>query len=326
MLHELIDVDLVIPVYNEEAVLMTFHQNLLSVLDKLPYHFWIYYVNDGSTDHTQESLEQLAASDPRVKPINLSKNFGHQAALTAGLENTQNEVVICMDGDGQHPPVLIPQMIDLYLQGYDLVLTERIEDQETSFKKISSSLFYWTINLLGDTRITPGAADFRLMSRQVVDALKQMPEYHRFLRGMIAWIGYKSIILPFTQPARIAGESKYTFKKMLNLALDAIFSFSLVPLQIGLAAGLFFFFLAFLEVIYVISLWIGGNRLSLAPGWSSLMFVVLCVGGFLMINLGVIGAYIGYIYQEVKRRPIYLMRSEHPFKESTDEIKERADT
>ncbi len=326
MLHELIDVDLVIPVYNEEAVLMTFHQNLLSVLDKLPYHFWIYYVNDGSTDHTQESLEQLAASDPRVKPINLSKNFGHQAALTAGLEHTQNEVVICMDGDGQHPPVLIPQMIDLYLQGYDLVLTERIEAQKTSFKKISSSLFYWMINLLGDTRITPGAADFRLMSRQVVDALKQMPEYHRFLRGMIAWIGYKSIILPFTQPVRIAGESKYTFKKMLNLALDAIFSFSLIPLQIGLAAGLFFFFLAFLEVIYVLSLWIGGNRLSLAPGWSSLMFVVLCVGGFLMINLGVIGAYIGYIYQEVKRRPIYLMRSEHPFKESTDENKERADT
>ena len=319
MLHELIDVDLVIPVYNEEAVLMTFHQNLRSVLDKLPYHFWIYYVNDGSRDQTQENLEQLAASDPRVKPINLSKNFGHQAALTAGLEHTQNEVVICMDGDGQHPPVLIPQMIDLFLQGYDLVLTERIDAQKTTFKKISSSLFYWMINLLGETRITPGTADFRLMSRQVVDALKQMPEYHRFLRGMIAWIGYKSIILPFTPSVRIAGETKYTFKKMLNLALDAIFSFSLVPLQIGLAAGLFFFFLAFLEVIYVLSLWIGGNRTSLAPGWSSLMFVVLCVGGFLMINLGVIGAYIGYIYQEVKRRPIYLIRSEHPFEEVTIE-------
>jgi dolichol-phosphate mannosyltransferase len=206
-------------------------------------------------------------------------------------------------------------MIDLYLQGYDLVLTERIDAQKTTFKKISSSLFYWLINLLGDTRITPGTADFRLMSRQVVDALKQMPEYHRFLRGMIAWIGYKSIILPFTPSVRIAGETKYTFKKMLNLALDAIFSFSLVPLQIGLAAGLFFFFLAFLEVIYVLSLWIGGNRTSLAPGWSSLMFVILCVGGFLMINLGVIGAYIGYIYQEVKRRPIYLIRSEHPFEE-----------
>jgi glycosyltransferase involved in cell wall biosynthesis len=325
MLPELIDVDLVIPVYNEEAVLITFHQNLLSELDKLPYHFWIYYVNDGSRDRTQEYLEQLAASDPHVKPINLSKNFGHQAALTAGIEQTQSEVVICLDGDGQHPPALIPQMIDLYLQGYDLVLTERMDDQKTTFKKISSSIFYWVINLLGDTKITPGSADFRLMSRQVVDTLKRMPEYHRFLRGMIAWIGYKSIILPFTPSLRIAGETKYTFRKMLGLALDAIFSFSLVPLQIGLAAGLFFFFLAFLEVIYVLSLWIGGNRLSLAPGWSSLMFVILCVGGFLMINLGVIGAYIGFIYQEVKRRPIYLIRSEHPYDGKKENGRENID-
>jgi glycosyltransferase involved in cell wall biosynthesis len=315
MSQELTNVDLVIPVYNEEAVLIIFHENLLSVLEKLPYHFKIYYINDGSRDRSQEFLEQLAADDPRVKLINLSKNFGHQAALTAGIEQTQSEVVICMDGDGQHPPKLIPQMIDLYLQGYDLILTERVDVQKTSFKRISSSFFYWVINLLGDTKIAPGSADFRLMSRQVVDALKRMPEYHRFLRGMIAWIGYKSIILPFTPSSRIAGGSKYTLRKMFNLALNAIFSFSLVPLQIGLAAGLFFFFLAFLEVIYVLSLWIGGNRSDLAPGWSSLMFVILCVGGFLMINLGVIGAYIGYIYQEVKRRPIYLIRSEHPVDE-----------
>lgn len=317
MMQKLLTVDLVIPVYNEEDVLEIFHQNLRAVIDELPYGFLIYYVNDGSQDRTQELLRHLEASDSRVKPINLSKNFGHQAALTAGLEPTQGEVVICMDGDGQHPPALIPQMINLYRQGYDLVLTERVEAQAASFKQFSSSFFYWVINLLGDTKIAPGAADFRLMSRQVVDALKQMPEYHRFLRGMIAWIGYKSVILPFAPSERIAGKSKYSFKKMLNLALDAIFSFSLVPLQIGLAAGLFFFFLAFLEVIYVLSLWLGGNRASLAPGWSSLMFMILIVGGFLMINLGVIGAYIGYIYQEVKRRPIYLVRSEHPFEHKT---------
>jgi dolichol-phosphate mannosyltransferase len=309
MRQKTINVDLVIPIYNEEAVLMTFHQKLLSILDELPYHFWIYYVDDGSQDQTQELLEQLSLTDSRVKPISLSRNFGHQAALTAGLENTHSEIVISLDGDGQHPPELIPQMIDLYKQGYDLVLTERLESKKASFKKSSSSFFYWIINQLGDTKITPGAADFRLMSRQVVDALMQMPEYHRFLRGMIAWIGYKSIILPFVPSERIAGQSKYTFKKMFNLAFDAIFSFSLVPLQIGLAAGFFFFFLAFLEVVYVLSLWIGGNRDSLAPGWSSLMFIILMVGGFLMINLGVIGAYIGYIYQEVKRRPIYLVRS-----------------
>ena len=319
MLKKSLTIDLVIPVFNEEAVLGAFHQKLRTVLDELPYDFWIYYINDGSQDRTREILKQLAVSDPRVRSIDLSKNFGHQAALTAGLEHTQSEVVIGMDGDGQHPPALIPQMIDLFCQGYDLVLTERLETPNTTFKKTSASFFYWLINHLGDTRITPGAADFRLMSRQVADALKRMPEYHRFLRGMVAWIGYKSVILPFVPSPRIAGESKYSFKKMLSLALDAIFSFSLVPLQIGLAAGLFFFFLAFLEVIYVLSLWIGGNRASLAPGWSSLMFVVLIVGGFLMINLGVIGAYIGYIYQEVKRRPIYLVRSAHPFETESQE-------
>mgnify|MGYP005857043347 CR=1 FL=1 len=322
MINRPLTVDLVIPVYNEEAVLCIFHRQLCAVIDQLPYKFRLIYVNDGSQDKTQELLEHFAKSDPRIKPITLSKNFGHQAALTAGMEQTQGEIVICMDGDGQHPPELIPQMIDLYHQGYDLVLTERIETQKASFKKASAALFYWLINLLGDTKITPGAADFRLMSRQVVDALKQMPEYHRFLRGMIAWIGYKSVILPFVPPPRLAGESKYSFKKMLNLALDAIFSFSLVPLQIGLAAGLFFFFLAFIEVIYVLSLWIRGDRASLAPGWSSLMFMLLIVGGFLMIILGVIGAYIGYIYQEVKRRPIYLIRSPHPYEHKSLEMKE----
>jgi dolichol-phosphate mannosyltransferase len=312
-------VDLVIPIYNEEDVLVSFHQNLSTAIESLPHTFRIYYINDGSQDGTQAILEQLAEADARVEPVALSKNFGHQAALTAGLDRSTGEVVICLDGDGQHPPALIPQMIELYLQGYDLVLTERIEDGKNTFKKASSSLFYWLINLLGDTQIRPGAADFRLMSRQVVDALKQMPEYHRFIRGMVAWIGFKSVILPFVPPPRIGGKSKYSFQKMLKLATDAIFSFSLVPLQIGLAAGLFFFFLAFLEVVYVLSLWIGGNRESLAPGWSSLMFMILIVGGFLMVNLGVIGAYVGYVYQEVKRRPIYLIRTAHPAQDQTRE-------
>jgi dolichol-phosphate mannosyltransferase len=314
-----LDIDLVIPVFNEEEVLATFHQNLSTAIAALPHQFKIYYINDGSQDGTQTILEQLARVDARVEPVSLSKNFGHQAALTAGLDRSTGDAVICLDGDGQHPPVLISQMIDLYLQGYDLVLTERIEERKNSLKQASSSLFYWLINMLGDTQITPGAADFRLMSRQVVEALKNMPEYHRFLRGMVAWIGYRSVILPFVPPPRIGGRSKYSFRKMLKLATDAIFSFSLVPLQIGLAAGLFFFFLAFLEVVYVLSLWIGGNRESLAPGWSSLMFMILIVGGFLMVNLGMIGAYVGYVYQEVKRRPIYLVRTGHPHQDQVME-------
>jgi glycosyltransferase involved in cell wall biosynthesis len=319
MNQKTLSVDLVIPIYNEEDVLVAFHQNLSATIEALPHHFKIYYINDGSQDGTQTILDQLAKVDPRVEPVVFSKNFGHQAALTAGLDCSVGEVVICLDGDGQHPPALIPQMIELYHQGYDLVLTERVEDGKNTFKKASSSLFYWLINLLGDTRIAPGAADFRLMSRQVVEALKQMPEYHRFLRGMVAWIGFKSVILPFVPPPRMGGLSKYSFQKMLKLATDAVFSFSLVPLQIGLAAGLFFFFLAFLEVVYVLSLWIGGNRESLAPGWSSLMFMILMVGGFLMVNLGMIGAYVGYVYQEVKRRPIYLIRTAHLAKDQAQE-------
>jgi polyisoprenyl-phosphate glycosyltransferase len=317
-------IDLIIPVYNEEDVIQIFHDSLLESIGNLPYSFRIIYVNDGSLDHTREILLKLESQDSRVKLLDLSRNFGHQAALTAGLDYSRSEVVICMDGDGQHPPSLIPQMIDLYQQGFDMVLTKRLDQENSAFKKMTGHFFYRLINTLGDTRILPGGADFRLMSRQTVDAFKQMPEYHRFLRGMIAWIGFKTVILPYSQPSRMAGSSKYSLGMMLKLASDAIFSFSLVPLQIGLATGLFFLLLAFLEMVYVLSLWIGGRRSDLAPGWSSLMFVILIVGGFLMINLSVLGTYVGYIYQEVKRRPIYLIRSPHSSEHSSQEDDEQS--
>jgi dolichol-phosphate mannosyltransferase len=161
---------------------------------------------------------------------------------------------------------------------------------------------------MGDTQILPGGADFRLMSRTVVEALKEMREYHRFLRGMVAWMGFRTVILPYHPPARLAGRSKYTLKKMLRLAGNAIFSFSLVPLYIGISLGVLMLVLAVVEMIYVLSFWVTGNQVGLAPGWSSLMFILLVVGGILMILLGFIGIYVGFIFQEVKRRPIYLVR------------------
>jgi dolichol-phosphate mannosyltransferase len=164
------------------------------------------------------------------------------------------------------------------------------------------------INRISGTRIEPGAADFRGLSRPAVDALKTMPEYHRFLRGMISWIGFKSVILPYRESSRVAGQSKYSLKKMSRLAMDAIFSFSLVPLYIGLSAGGVFFCLAALEMVYVLSFWVKGDTSTLAPGWSSLMFVVLIASGMLMVLLGFIGIYVGYIFQEVKRRPVYLLK------------------
>ena len=297
------------PVYNEEEVLLTFHQQLCETLQTLPYSFLIYYVNDGSTDQTARILQQLTCEDGRVTAIELSRNFGHQAALTAGLDCAQGGYVISMDGDGQHPPALIPAMLGLAESGYDLVLTQR-EDELTGsfFKRQTASAFYRLINRIGDTQILPGGADFRLMSRSVVEGFKQMREYHRFLRGMVSWMGFRTVILPYTPPARLGGSSKYTLKKMLRLASNAVFSFSLVPLYIGISLGVLMLVLALAEMFYVLSFWITGNLQNLAPGWSSLMFVLLVIGGILMILLGFIGIYVGFIFQEVKRRPIYIVR------------------
>jgi dolichol-phosphate mannosyltransferase len=202
-------------------------------------------------------------------------------------------------------------MLALVAQGYDIVQTQRMDEaQPASFKKWTSGSFYRLLNVISGTQVLPGAADFRALTRQAVDALKSMPEYHRFLRGMVSWIGYSTVILPYQPEERISGVSKYSLGKMIRLALDAVFSFSLMPLYLGLSLGGFFFCMAAWEVIYVLSFWFTGRQSSLAPGWSSLLFVILIVGGVLMVLLGFIGVYIGYIFQEVKRRPVYLTKGE----------------
>ncbi len=300
-------VDLIIPVYNEEEIIAHTHTRICTAIAQLPYQFRIYYVNDGSTDKTSTVLKEL--NDDRIIIIELSRNFGHQAALTAGMDASQAEIVITMDGDGQHPPEMLSEMIELVLRGYDIVQTQRIDEhQPSSLKKKTSGLFYKLINIISGTKIAPGTADFRAMSRQVVDALKTMPEYHRFLRGMVAWAGFSTIILPYQPDERSGGISKYSPRKMIALAMDAIFSFSLVPLYIGLSFGGLLLFLALAELTYVLSFWISGETSTLAPGWSSLMFIILIVAGLQMILIGFIGVYIGYIFQEVKRRPVYLVK------------------
>lgn len=304
-------VAIVIPIYNEAGVVERSHAHLRAVVDTLPYQFAFYYVDDGSSDDTEKSITSLAKKDRRIKLIALSRNFGHQAALSAGLDLAEGDVVISMDGDGQHPPEMIPQMLNLIKQGYDVVQTQRMDEaQPASFKKWTSGLFYRLINVISGTHIIPGTADFRALSRRAVDAIKSMPEYHRFLRGMVAWIGFPMVILPYQPAERISGQSKYSTRKMFDLAMNAIFSFSLVPLYIGLSAGGAFLFLALLEAIYVLSFWVTGRTSNLAPGWSSLMFVLLIVGGTLMVLLGFIGVYVGFIFQEAKHRPIYLIKGE----------------
>jgi dolichol-phosphate mannosyltransferase len=295
-----LSIDIVIPVFNEAGVVEQTYTNLCAVIDSIPYTFVIYYVNDGSTDATTESLAALAKKDKRVQVIELSRNFGHQAALTAGIDGSRGDLVITMDCDGQHPPELIPEMVNLFKQGYDVIQGQRSDAVAMStFKKWTSEAFYKILNMISGTRVLPGAADFRAMSRQAVDALKVMPEYHRFLRGMI---------LPYREPERIAGKSKYSVGKMIRLASDAIFSFSLMPLYIGLSAGFTFIILALAQMVYVLVLWLTHQTNRIVPGWSSLMAVLLIASGIIMILLGFIGVYVGYIFQESKHRPIYLIR------------------
>jgi len=303
-----ISVDLVIPVYNEEGVVEQTYAEICQVIDGSPHKFNIYYIDDGSEDGTVASLNALAEKDKRVVVLELSRNFGHQAALTAGLDAAQGDFVISMDADGQHPPEMIPQMVALLEQGYDIVQAQRVEDGALSFKQVTSAAFYKLINTISGTEMVPGAADFRGMSRQAVDALKSMPEYHRFLRGMVSAMGYKSVILPYHETKRVAGRTKYSLGKMFRLAMDAIFSFSLVPLYIGMSAGVMFLCLAALEMVYVYSFWLKGDTSTLAPGWSSLMFVILIASGVILIVLGFIGVYIGYIFQQVKQRPVYHLK------------------
>jgi polyisoprenyl-phosphate glycosyltransferase len=306
-------IDIVVPLYNEESVVAEFHRRLMAVVTPLrrEHDVRIYYVNDGSVDHTGAELAKLAGDDAGVTILELSRNFGHQAALTAGLDCARGDVVVTMDGDGQHPPELIVDMVALYRTGYEVVLTQRVTAELPRFKRWTSAAFYRLLGTIGNTPITAASADYRLVARPVLEALRQMREYHRFLRGMVAWAGYRTVVLPYAERARIGGRAKYSLAGMARLAAEATFSFSLVPLKIALVIGVGFLVLAAAEVVYVMSFFLTGRQHLLAPGWSSLMFMLLIVGAALMISLGLVGIYVGYIFQEVKRRPVYLIRAVH---------------
>jgi dolichol-phosphate mannosyltransferase len=306
-------IEIIVPLYNEEHVVPEFHRRLMDVVRPLreQHEVRICYVDDGSTDRTGEQLAKLAAADEGIVIVELSRNFGHQAALTAGLDRAEGDVAVTLDGDGQHPPELIPRMIDLYRAGFDVVLTQRVAPAPPSLKRWTSASFYRLLRMIGDTDITAGSADYRLVSRPVLEALRGMREYHRFLRGMVAWTGFRTVVLPYAERARIGGRSKYSPARMLRFATDAIFSFSLVPLWIALVVGVLFLLLAAAEAVYVLSFWFTGRQHVLVPGWSSLMFMILLVGAALMIAIGLVGIYIGYIFQEVKRRPVYVLRAVH---------------
>jgi len=302
--------DLVVPFFNEQESLPSFHRLLNEIQLPEGYSRRYIYVNDGSSDGTGALLDQLAASDPRILVIHLSRNFGHQAALSAGLDAATGDIVISMDGDGQHPASLIPEMLRLHAAGYAIVQAQRLDDSHSApfFKRTTSELFYKLVSVVGEVQLSPGTSDFRLISREALDALKNLPEYHRFLRGMVVWIGFKNVLLPYKPSARLAGETKYSLRRMLSFAADGFFSFSLVPLWIGLILGFAFIGLAMFELAYTAVVWFGGNQDRLVPGWTSLVLILTVASAITMILQGVLGIYIGMIFKEVKKRPVYLVK------------------
>jgi polyisoprenyl-phosphate glycosyltransferase len=296
----------VAPVYNEEELIEPFVRRACAAVADYPFE--LVLVNDGSSDSTPELLDRIAADDPRVRVVHLSRNFGHQAALTAGLEHALGDVVAMIDADLQDPPELIPTMVARWEEGSDVVYAVRKQREgETAFKLATASWFYKLFDKLAQVDLEPNSGDFRLLDRRALDALLTMTERSRFLRGMTVWVGFTQTAVPYERDARHAGETKYTLRKMLRFSLDAIASFSHLPLQLATYVGLFSAGLAFVAIPVVAVLRLSGSYL---PGFGSLTIAILLLGGIQLIALGVIGEYVGRIYDEVKHRPLYIVREE----------------
>jgi dolichol-phosphate mannosyltransferase len=296
----------VAPVYNEQELVEAFVRRACAAV--ADYTFELVLVNDGSADATPAILDRIAAEDPRVRVIHLSRNFGHQAALTAGLEHAAGDVVAMIDADLQDPPELIPTMVARWEDGADVVYAVRKQrDGETAFKLATASWFYKLFDKLAQVDLEPNSGDFRLLDRRALDALLTMTERSRFLRGMTVWVGFNQTAVPYERDARHAGETKYTLRKMLRFSLDAIASFSHLPLQLATYVGIASAGIAFVAIPIVAVLRISDSYL---PGFGSLTIAILLLGGIQLIALGVIGEYVGRIYDEVKHRPLYIVRDE----------------
>ena len=293
-------------VYDEQELVEQFvTRTLAAVAD---YDFELVIVNDGSSDRTPELFDRIAAADPRVRVIHLSRNFGHQAALTAGLEHAVGDVVAMIDADRQDPPELIRDMLAQWRDGADVVYAVRREREgETAFKLATASWFYKLFDKLAQVDLEPNSGDFRLLDRRALDALLAMTERSRFLRGMTVWVGFTQSAIPYHRDARYAGETKYPLSKMLRFSFDAIASFSHLPLQLATYVGLLSAGVAFIAIPVVILLRIFDSYL---PGFGSITIAILLLGGIQLIAIGVIGEYVGRIYDEVKRRPLYIVRDE----------------
>jgi dolichol-phosphate mannosyltransferase len=310
MSDETVKYSVAAPVFNEIEIVEEFYNRVREVMEGLGEPWELILVDDGSSDGSTEKIREIAKHDPHVVPVIFARNFGHQIAITAGIDHARGEAVIVMDADLQDPPEVLPKLIEQWKEGYEVVYAVRAEREgETWFKKVTASLFYRIIYRITDVKIPLDTGDFRLLDRQAVDTLNKMREKHRFPRGMAAWIGFRQIGVPYKRAARFAGETKYPFKKMLRLALDAVTGFSYFPLQLATYIGFICAGLSAVAIPIVIVLRLTGSQAFL--GQASTLLAVLFLGGVQLISLGIVGEYLGRIYDEVKNRPLYITREQN---------------
>ena len=301
-------VSIVIPAFNEAPCLGKLHDELSAACDRLPYQFELIFVNDGSSDATMDVLADLRARDDRVRYLALSRNFGHQGALSAGLAFASGDAVIMMDADLQHPPGLIPVLLERWRSGYEIVNTVRLDtDQGTLAKKLWSRAFYSVFRTLTGFALEPGSADFRLMACAAVDAFNALPERHRFIRGLVPWLGFRQTSVPFRAPARWAGQPKYTFRRSLRLAIDGVTSFNVYPLRFVSVFGVAVAAVSFaIGIGALLRQSLGGPTVA---GWTWVMIAIHFFGGCQLATLGVIGEYLGRTLEQVRGRPLFILRS-----------------
>lgn len=301
-------ISIVIPAYNEEEVLNKLIERLAILINNTPkYEFEVIFVNDGSQDKTLEILEEIAQKEKRLKILSFSRNFGHQASVTAGIKYVTGDAVVIIDADLQDPPELIPQMIELWEQGNEVIYGKRKKRKgESVFKLLSAKMFYKTLNALSDVEIPKDTGDFRLVDRKVIDVINQMPEHNKFLRGLFSWVGFKQYAFEYERQERKAGKTKYPFKKMKKLASDGIISFSTKPLKMLGGIGILSIIISIGILIYsLISYALKLN--NLAPGWTSIMVTVTFLGGIQLLSVWIMSEYIARIYDETKQRPEYII-------------------
>jgi len=308
---------IVIPAFNEEEVIRESYKRLKQVMDKADGPYELIFVNDGSADRTFEILEEICQQDKNVKLINFSRNFGHQPAITAGMDNASGQAIVVIDADLQDPPEVILEMIKKWKEGYDVVYGKRIKRKgETVFKKLTAAIFYRILRGMTTVDIPVDTGDFRLIDRKVCDVMKNLTEKNRYIRGLVSWVGFKQVAVEYVREERFAGETKYPLKKMLKFAADAITSFSYKPLKLATYIGFFLSVLSFCYLIVVICQKLLGGQT--VPGWASILAVNLFFNGIILIMLGVIGEYIGRIYDESKNRPLYIIKDKVGFEENEE--------